>query len=236
MIRSAKFIEFPAPFDPAPKEYDPAPIFKKQFTLNRLPQKAELQAVALGLGCIYINGKPITKDVFNTPCGNYLKTLWYHTYEVASLLKEGENEITVIVGNGWYNEFLKTGWDFDKAQWRGAPKLLFALDLGSEKLFSDESWVVSREASPVVYNQLRSGEVYDCRRGEAFLGYGAEGYIPVKLSEDAPSAVLRPCPCQPIREFESYTPVATFKNAEGRVVYDFGQNLSGYLNITLRGK
>lgn len=236
MIRSAKFIEFPAPFDPAPKEYDPAPIFKKQFTLNRLPQKAELQAVALGLGCIYINGKPITKDVFNTPCGNYLKTLWYHTYEVASLLKEGENEITVIVGNGWYNEFLKTGWDFDKAPWRGAPKLLFALDLGSEKLFSDESWVVSREASPVVYNQLRSGEVYDCRRGEAFLGYGAEGYIPVKLSEDAPSAVLRPCPCQPIREFEIYTPVATFKNAEGRVVYDFGQNLSGYLNITLRGK
>ena len=129
MIRSAKFIEFPAPFDPAYNEYDPAPVFKKQFAFEKVPEKAELICVALGLGYVYINGEPITNDLFNTPCSNYMKTLWYHTYEVSRLLRVGENEIAVIVGNGWYNETLKTGWDFDKAEWRGAPKLLFALDL-----------------------------------------------------------------------------------------------------------
>ncbi len=236
MIHFAKFIEFPAPFDPAPKEYDPAPVFKKQFTLDRVPKKATLCSVALGLGCVYINGEPITEDVLNTPCGNYMKTLWYHTYEVTRLLREGENEISVIVGNGWYNEFLKTGWDFDKAPWRGAPKLALALDMDGERLYSDESWVVSRDASPVVYNQLRSGETYDCRISERFRLFGTEGYLPVKISEEIPTGVFRPCHCQPIREFERYTPVATFKNAEGKVVYDFGQNLSGYLELTLQGK
>ncbi len=236
MIRSAKFIEFPAPFDPAYNEYDPAPVFKKQFTLKNVPEKAELIAVALGLGYVYINGEPITEDVFNTPCSNYMKTLWYHTYEVSRLLRVGENEIAVIVGNGWYNESLKTGWDFNKAEWRGAPKLLFALDLGDFKILSDESWVVSREASPVVFNQLRSGETYDCRKGEKFRLFGTAGYLPVKISENMPDATLKECLCQPIREFERFTAVATFKNAKGKVIYDFGQNISGYLELTLQGK
>ncbi len=236
MIHSAKFIEFPAPFDPEHKEYDPAPIFKRQFSLTRLPRKATLCSVALGLGCIYINGEPVTEDVFNTPCGNYLKTLWYHTYDVTRLLREGENEITAIVGNGWYNEALKTGWDFDKAPWRGNPKLLLELDLDGEKIVSDENWVVSSETSPVVYNQLRSGETYDCRKGENFRLFGTVGYLPVKISENPPTGLLRECPAQPVREFERYSPVATFRNANGNVVYDFGQNLSGYLELTLQGK
>ena len=83
MIHSAKFIEFPAPFDPTERAFDPAPIFKKAFTIEKVPERAELIAVALGLGYVYINGEPITEDVFNTPVGNYLKTLWYHTYEAS---------------------------------------------------------------------------------------------------------------------------------------------------------
>ena len=236
MIHSAKFIEFPAPFDPTERAFDPAPIFKKSFTIEKVPEKAELIAVALGLGYVYLNGEPITKDVFNTPCGNYLKTLWYHTYEVSRLLREGENELCVIVGNGWYNEFLETPWNFHNAEWRGAPKLALALDMDGERLYSDESWVVSREASPVVFNQLRSGETYDCRIGEKFRLFGTDGYLPVKISEDYPKGVFRPCHSQPIREFERYTPVATFKNAKGNIIYDFGQNLSGYLELTLQGK
>lgn len=236
MIHSAKFIEFPAPFDPTEREFDPAPIFKKTFTIEKVPEKAELIAVALGLGYVYLNGEPITEDVFNTPVGNYLKTLWYHTYEVSRLLREGENEIAVIVGNGWYNESLNTPWNFHNAEWRGAPKLALALDMDGERLYSDETWVVSRDASPVVFNQLRSGETYDCRKGESFRLFGSDGYLPVKISENMPEAALKECLCQPIREFESYTPVATFKNAKGKVVYDFGQNLSGYLELTLQGK
>lgn len=235
MLNSAKFIEFPAPFDPSSK-FDPAPVFKKQFFLEKCPEKATLCSVALGLGCVYINGEPITEDVLNTPCGNYLKTLWYHTYDVTRLLREGANEITAIVGNGWYNEFLVTPWNFHNAEWRGAPKIALALDMDGEKLYSDDSWVVSREVSPVIYNQLRSGETYDCRLGEKFRLFGTEGYLPVKISEEYPKGVFRPCPSQPIREFERYGAVATFKNSKGNVVYDFGQNLSGYLEMTLQGK
>ncbi len=236
MIHSAKFIEYPAPFDPAPKDYDPAPVFKKQFTLDKIPERARLSVCGLGYGYVYLNGEPISPDLFTAPLSDYRKTLWYNVYEVKRLLREGENELCAIVGNGWYNESLKTGWDFDKASWRGNPKLLLSLDMGETIILSDESWVVSLDATPVIYNQLRSGETYDCRKGEKFRLFGTEGYLPVKLSENPPKGILRECLCQPIREFERYTAVATFKNAKGRTVYDFGQNISGYLDITLSGK
>ena len=44
MIHSAKFIEFPAPFDPTERAFDPAPIFNKSFTIEKVPKKAELIA------------------------------------------------------------------------------------------------------------------------------------------------------------------------------------------------
>ncbi len=237
MIRSAKFIEFPAEFNPYPgNDYDPAPVFKRQFSLDKIPEKAELSFCGLGLGYVYLNGEPVTPDLFTAPVSDYRKTLWYNTYDVRRLLLEGENELCAIVGNGFYNESLKTGWDFDKADWRGNPKLLLSLEMDGETILSDQSWVTSLDTTPVIYNQLRSGETYDCRKGEKFRLFGTEGYLPVKLSEDPPKGILRECLCQPVREFQRYTPVATFKNAKGRTVYDFGQNISGYLDITLSGR
>lgn len=144
----------------------------------------------MGLGCVYLNGKPVTSDKFITPFGDYRKTLWYNSYDVAKLLRPGTNEIEVIVGNGFYNEYLKTGWDFDKAPWRGAPKIILQLDTPEKQIVTDESWVTSRESSPVIYNQIRSGEVYDCRIGEKFRDLGLIGYIPVKISDNPPSKYL----------------------------------------------
>lgn len=55
----------------------------------------------------------------------------------------------------------------DRAPWRAEPKLIVQLELEydgrTETLVSDESWLCCREQSPVRYNQLRSGMVYDAR-------------------------------------------------------------------------
>lgn len=236
MFEYAHFIEYPQKFEPYPQaETDIAPIFKKQFDLALKPQTATVSFVCLGLGYVYLNGKPVTEDKFLSPFGDYRKTLWYNSYDVAELLHGGTNEIAVITGNGFYNEYLKTGWDFDKAPWRGAPKMILQLDTPEKQIVTDESWVTSREASPVVYNQIRSGEVYDCRIGENFGKFGIGGYVPVKISDAPPTGVFRECRCQPIREFESYSPIKVFTNAKGRRVYDFGQNISGYVKIVLSG-
>lgn len=224
MLSLAKFIEFPN------IDNFSAPIFKKQFSLKELPQSASLSVCALGLGYVYLNGSPITSDLFTAPVSDYSKTLWYNVYEVKRFLKVGENELCVIVGNGFY------GWDYAYADFKGTPKLLLALSLDQETIFTDESWLAGINDSPVIYNELRSGETYDCSRGENFRLFGTKDYLPVKLSENSPKGTLRECLCQPIREFERFAPVKTFINRDGNTVFDFGQNVSGYLDITLSGK
>ncbi len=239
MFTTAKFIEFPQAFDPTYTTHDPAPIFKKKFAFSGEVLRAEIAVCALGLGYVYLNANPITVDLFIAPVSDYRKTLWYNQYDVTSLLKEGENEITVILGNGFYNESLKTGWDFDTADWRDNPKLLLECVIKTAcneiKVVSDESWKCSKEDSPILFNQLRSGETYDCRIGEGFLTADSTHWQDAVFSAQIPTGVLRRCKCQPIREFENLAPIKVFQNALGRTVYDFGQNQSGYARITLQG-
>lgn len=188
MARQAHFIEHPAPFDPTYKTVDPAPVFQKRFTAKR-GGSAMLSVCPLGLGYIYLNGHPVTEDLFLAPVSDYRKTLWYTVYDVGGLIEDGENVLTAILGNGFYNESLKTGWDFDTAEWRGNPKLWLRLLLADgTAVVTDESWRCSKAVSPIIFNQLRSGETYDCRIGEHFRTAESENWEQAVLSVDPPFA------------------------------------------------
>lgn len=84
-------------------------------------------------------------------------------------LREGENIFAVILGNGWYNEGVKTVWKFDEASWRGMPKFILRLEADGEVILkSDESWKFTLK-SPCTYNQLRVGEHFDSRLYQGYL-------------------------------------------------------------------
>ena len=121
------FIRHPAPYTPDHLTEEPAPLFRRRFTVRAGINAARLTVCALGLGEIFLNGRPVTKDRFLAPYSNYEKTLWYTEHDVTTLLKEGENLAAAALGNGFYNESLHTAWDFDAAPWRDVPKLLFRL-------------------------------------------------------------------------------------------------------------
>ena len=59
--------EFPMQFISASTEYAdfdrqvPAPYIRKKFTLDRMPEEAELLITGLGFYRVFINGKEITK-------------------------------------------------------------------------------------------------------------------------------------------------------------------------------
>ncbi len=239
MFSKAKFIEHPSAFAPEHKIYDPAPFFKKSFNIASKPKTAELKFCALGLGVIYINGKPITKDLFLSPTSDYTKTLWFTSHEVAEFLQQGENEISAILGNGFYNESLKTPWDYDIAPWRSNPKLLLELKISDEIIVAtDDSWYANIQDSPITFNQLRCGEHYDFRKKEIWLqkGFNSENYVKAAISKTVPTGILRKCECEPIREFENYEPIKTFRNAKNNIIIDFGKNRSGYEELTFKGE
>ena len=54
----------------------PAPIFRKKFNALKC-EKAIIKVCGLGYGYYYINGKPITEDLFIAPVSNFEKTVLY---------------------------------------------------------------------------------------------------------------------------------------------------------------
>ena len=82
-----------------------------------------------GFASYFINGKSVTEDKFISPVSNYSKILWYNSYDVTDLLKEGQHCFAVIAGNGFLNEPFKTPWSYDESPWRDAPQFMLSLEL-----------------------------------------------------------------------------------------------------------
>ena len=90
----------------------------------------------------------------------------YVTYDVTEMLNSGQNAVGVVLGNGFYNVQNKAGLELRPAPSRAAPKLLCQieteLDDGSRvTIAGDQSW--KSADSPIVYNTIYSGEIYDAR-------------------------------------------------------------------------
>lgn len=231
------FICYPGAYPMEMSWDDPAPLFRRHFTVESNLQEAVLSICALGLGDAYLNGHPVTQDRFIAPISDYSKTLWYTEYSVKPLLHPGDNVAAVALGNGLYNESLHTSWNFDVAPWRDVPKLLFSLELRyadhTAYITSDTKWLCMRKQSPYRFHQLRFGEYYDARCLTNWMQpeCSEDGLQPAAIAA-RPDGRLRLCPCPPIREERTYACIELFRNVHGDWVFDFGQNMSGYVELT----
>lgn len=216
--------------------YDPAPLFRKELEIEEEICEAEIWVQSPGFACFYINGQPITNDVFISPFSEYDRILWYQTYDVTALLRQGKNALGVIAGNGYLNESFDTAWHHCNARWRDAPQFLLCLRVnGRVVLVSDGGWKVSRECSPIIFNHLRSGEYMDARKNDSawmYAGYDDAAWQEAIVREQVPTGELRLTPCQPIREAEQLAPKEVIETEDGYLL-DFGLTMSGYIEITL---
>ena len=215
---------------------DPIPFFRKEIYIDQTFSRAELSVQAPGFAKFYMNGNAVCDNIFISATSDYDKILWYHTYDVTALLKQGINVLGVIAGNGFFNESFQTGWDFDIAPWRDAPQFLLALRLdGKIVTVSDGSWKASRECSHITFSHLRSGEYADMRKYDtAWLtsDYDDSDWQSALVRTRPITAVFRPTVCQPVRECEYIPPVSIKRTADGAYVMDFGKTVSGYAEIT----
>ena len=236
LIENAKFICFPENMVDSLKYDDPAPIFRHKFNIKEKLITAKLSLATLGIGKVYINEKPLTNNLFITPVSDYTKTVWYNTYDVTDLLRDGENLVAIALGNGFYNVSFEADWAFHKAPWRDSPKLMFYLELeyfdGIKTVTSNTDWLCNRECSPYRFNQLQMGEIYDYNYATNWMDFNFDDSTWVNaIIAKIPSGTLRENPAPPITEDKVYKCVGSFKNQNGDLVFDFGQNISGYIRL-----
>ncbi len=219
-----------------PKEPGGAPMFRRRFVVDAPVETAVVNVCGLGYAQYWLNGQPVTGDLFIAPVSDYRKTLWYTRYDVTDKLREGENVFAVLCGNGWYNENHPSAWYFDLAPWRDDPKFILELEVnGKRALSSDEKWKC-RESSAIFYNQLRSGEYFGARQYEETWtqhGYDDSAWPHAISDNTPPTGVFRLCTCEPIRVDRIYPAQSVTDRGNGRYIFDFGQNLSGFVRLTV---
>ncbi len=216
----------------------PAPYLRRSFTLSSAVKRAELSICGLGFYRVYINGTDITKGLIAPYMSNPDDYCYYDTYDLAPYLQEGENVLGVLLGNGYMNPFGGEVWDFHLSAWMGVPRL--ALDFVAECENETVSFIADNQfrchSSPILFDELRSGEVYDATReldGWNRPGYSDADWTPA-LPIDAPRGELRLCTAQPIRSFEERQAVSIRRDGDV-YIYDFGYNTAGYCRLSLQG-
>lgn len=206
-----------------------APIFKRTFDWEHGKKAARLEISVAGFYRLFLNGQELTKGYLAPYISNPDQMLFYDEYEVGERLKEKNNELYVLLGNGFSNCIDCGVWDFEKASYRAAPKLYLGLYAGETRvLTTDENFRVTD--SPLTFDDLRAGERYDARlEKELFTAWKT----PVSVA--APKGKYVKCEAQPILEAGRLRPVAIKRTPRG-YVYDFGENNAGTFRLNVRGK
>ena len=151
---------------------------------------------------------------------SYYYRIQMQEYDITALLREGSNELCVTVGDGWWR--WNNNFGYTLALW-GELRFLYAD--GSEKTLStDESWEAG--LGPIVRTDLQKGEIYDAR-------VEPHGWQKAALCTEHMEGELIENQSVPVREKERF-PGKPMRDAAGKLVIDFGQNIAGYVHMTLR--
>jgi hypothetical protein len=217
------------------------PLFRRDFMLRKPVASAILVVSGLGQYELRINGDDVTDTVLNPGWTNYRRSVDYNTYDVTNLVRPGLNALGILVGNGMYNVEGQRGRYTKFTGSFGQPKILLELHLGyrdgSEGIvLSDGSW--RTHAGPIVYSSAYGGEDFDARlepKGWDSPGFAGSGWSPVSIVQ-GPGGELRSQQPPFVRIMHRYDPVSVTEPRPGVLVYDLGQNMSGWPEIRISGE
>jgi len=233
----AKWIAFPPPAGKE-KEMGPCPYLRRSFRLEKPVRKARLYATAMGLYDLHLNGRRVGDRVFPPEWTDYKIRVQYQTYDVTSLLREGENAIGAVLGDGWYAGHVGLG---GRNRYGPYPLFLCQLEVEyadgtTETLVTDEAWRASH--GPILASDLLMGETYDAR--SELPGWDAPGFDDSSWSAvtvgSAPGVRLVAQMAPPVRRTQELKPKAVSEPTPGAFVFDMGQNMVGWARLKVKGE
>ena len=214
---------------PAESYGDICPAFRKTFFCPENVVSAALRITAMGVYEASLNGSRVGDFILAPGWTVYQKRLQVQQYELR--IRPGqENELTVLVGKGWYRGRL-AGWLPGQNSSAALPAALTAEltlrypDGHTDTICTDASWQTAESA--VRFSELYDGETYDA-------AFEPSVWTPAVIC-DGPTDTLIEQQGEPVREQERIAPARIFKTPAGEIVVDFGQNLTGYVEIALDG-
>jgi alpha-L-rhamnosidase len=230
----APWIEPGLPDDPAVS--GPVPMLRRGFRLDGEVASARLYATSHGLYELWLNGRRVGEELFTPGWTAYKERLQYQTYDVASLLRSGDNAIGALLGNGWFRGDLPRRRNVYGDRLALLVQIVVTRPDGSRATFgTDGQW--KAVTGPILMSEIYHGETYDARlekRGWSAPGYDDAGWSPVRVVA-APSHKLVAPAGPPVRRIEEVRPLRILKTKTGDTVVDMGQNMVGWVRLRVAG-
>lgn len=222
---------------------DPAPLFRKEFTLSKSVRRARLHITGLGYYEASLNGVRVGDHVLDPGWTAYDHRVLYSTYDVTDAVRQGVNCLGVMVGNGWYNPLSLRMWGHLNLREQlpmGRPRFIARLTLDyadgtSSAIISDPTWKWSQ--GPLRFNNIYLGEIYDARcevPGWDKAGLDDSGWQTPAVATE-PVGPLRAQAQPPIRIKERIPSVRRTEPKSGVLIFDLGQNFSGWASVCFEG-
>lgn len=211
----------------APDKASPvSPVLYKDFVVQGNVKKARLYATALGMYEAEINGEPVDDTYFHPGWTNYRKRLQYQTCAVT--LHSGKNHLALTLANGWYKG--KLGFMPQPNHYGDTTAALAALcityeDGHEEWLGTDESWLCTTGA-------VQAAEIYDGETQDFTADPAAPQ--PARLFDYGFDTLIGQ-ENEPVRCLQRVPVVKEFTAPNGDHLFDFGQNLTGWVEVKIYG-
>ncbi len=226
----------------------PAPMLRKSFDITKKIKRAKAYVTGLGYFEFYVNGKKMGDEVLIPNQTNYGKRpgledqyipvadnfkeykVMYLAYDVTNELRQGENIIGSILGNGFYNPAKFWTSPYGSPRFFGQVEIAYT-DGTKEIIASDLSW--KADQSPILMDMVYYGEIYDARleqKGWASPGFDDSQWTSV-VEREAPYGKLVAHTAHPDKITETFEPLSIKKKNDSVHVVDFGTEISGWVRL-----
>ncbi len=240
----------------------PAVWFRKEFVARKKLHRATVYVSGLGFYELYLNRQRVGDSYFHTTVYDYGKSVPYLVHDVTSKIRNSNNAMGVILGNGFFNPVIPGTLREYANDFINTPQLKCELKLeytdGTvDYVVSDQSWKFTTDG-PITFNSLRAGETYDARKelGDwSSYGYDDTSWT-IAFKAPAPAGRLRNQTIPPMRVVDEIPTVAVkaFKKSPGAGnphdnapvlkdkslkegwLFDIGEQSAGWARLKIRGR
>lgn len=209
--------------------------YRKSFTLDKV-HSAFIHVASMGYHELYINGRKADDRVLAPALTRIDRRVMYVTYDIAGLLKEGNNTIAVWYGPGWSrNEFFgRTIFPSLRVQMQA--KTAKGADFS---LATDASWKCRTSSSKNTGDNKyedHGAEYVDAR--QYVPDWNATGFDDSKwqqAAETSHNVVLSSHIMEPARVIDTLAAQTVTDTLKGIYKVDLGKNFTGWVDVKLKG-
>ncbi len=208
------------------KESKRMPLLYKSFSVSEPIKRSRLYIFGAGLYEAYLNGKKISEEYLLPGYHSYDCFMEYQTFDMTELVWAGENQFSVLLGEGWYkgrfgfDDHDDTYHDLYGERKKCIAELHIEYENGKEQVIvTDDTWEAYESA--VLENGIYDGETVDDTLQAAKLN--------VETLSDT-KELLTERTSMPIHKTEKFSPIAMTWQQDFLLI-DFGESITGWVEL-----